>query len=295
MRQGIAVVLVFAAAFALYGCASPSKPVPEPSVKSSQDPPAAFLGTSDLAVGTNRFAAVLVKDGKAVREPSARFSLSYLGDGQPVARGETAARLRVEPEGEFALYVAQVSFDRAGLWQLEVSTPGDGALAVRANVKFQVREKSATPQIGDPAPRSNSKTVRDAPRLEDLTSASPPDPELYSVTINEAVSSGKPTAILFATPAFCTSRTCGPQLEVVHRLKENYRGKANFIHVEIFDNPQEVAQDYTKARVSAPVVEWRLPSDPWVFLVDSQGRIAGKFESFTTYEELEPALSALIN
>ncbi|MBM2826736.1 MAG: hypothetical protein HW403_800 [Dehalococcoidia bacterium] len=294
MMQIFKITLVCAMALTLYGCAAPRKPAVTPSQSPSQQQVAAYLATTDLSLGSNRFAAALVKDGAMVNEPQARFSFWHLGSGQPVAGDKAEAQLRAEPDSGFALYVAQVSFDRPGPWEVEVAVSGGGTSTIKASARFQVKERSATPGIGEPAPSSRSKKVGDAPSLEELTSASPADPELYAVSIDEAVASGKPTAILFATPAFCTSRTCGPQMEVIQRLKEKFRERANFIHVELFDNPQEVAKDYTKARPSPAVLEWRLPTDPWVFLVDSQGRIAAKFESFTTYEELEPALTKLL-
>ncbi|GIT69223.1 MAG: hypothetical protein Ct9H300mP27_03270 [Chloroflexota bacterium] len=43
--------------------------------------------------------------------------------------------------------------------------------------------------------------------------------------------------VVFATPAFCVSATCGPQLEILTRLKEKYQDRVNFIHVEAFENP----------------------------------------------------------
>ncbi len=96
--------------------------------------------------------------------------------------------------------------------------------------------------------------------------------------------------VTFATPAFCTSATCGPQVDVVKALKETYKGRVNFIHVEIYDNPQEMREDLQKARLSPVIDEWGLPSEPWTFLVDAEGRVAAKFEAFTSAEELEEAL-----
>jgi len=91
---------------------------------------------------------------------------------------------------------------------------------------FQVKERSATPAIGSISPLTENKTAGDVRNLEEMTTASSPDPELYSMTIADALESGKPLVVVFATPAFCTSASCGPQVEVI---EAGY----NFIHVEI--------------------------------------------------------------
>jgi peroxiredoxin len=42
------------------------------------------------------------------------------------------------------------------------------------------------------------------------------------------------------------------------------------------------------------VDEWNLPTEPWTFVVDKEGRISAKFEQFTTGEEIEKALNELL-
>ena len=110
------------------------------------------------------------------------------------------------------------------------------------------------------------------------------------MTIADAVASRRPLVVVFATPAFCQTATCGPQVEVVGEIRVKYRGLANFVHVEIFDNPGEIQGDLSKAGPTAAVEEWGLPTEPWTFIVDRNGRIAAKFEGFTTAEEIEEAL-----
>lgn len=36
--------------------------------------------------------------------------------------------------------------------------------------------------------------------------------------------------------------------------------------------------------------EWGLETEPWVFIVGSDGRIAAKFEGIVSFEELEAAM-----
>jgi hypothetical protein len=93
-----------------------------------------------------------------------------------------------------------------------------------------------------------------------------------------------------ASPAFCINAVCGPQVEVLSELEDKYKGRANFIHVDIYDNPQEIQGDLNRGRLSPPVVEWRLPSTEWSFVIDASGIITARFESFATLQEVEDAL-----
>jgi hypothetical protein len=133
-----------------------------------------------------------------------------------------------------------------------------------------------------------------------LTTDFTPDPDLYQLTIAEGVISGRPTVVVFATPAFCTSPTCGPQVDTVSELKELRREDANFIHVELYDNPEEIQGDLSKAILTDLVHEWGLTSIPdwfnesWTFILGRDGRIAQRFEGFATLEELDIALQAAL-
>jgi predicted transcriptional regulator len=114
--------------------------------------------------------------------------------------------------------------------------------------------------------------------------------------VTEALFSGNPTVIVFAAPSFCTSPTCGPQVDTIVELKDAYLGEASFIHVEIYDNPDEIQGDLSRGVLSPFVNDWGLDSVPhyrnesWVFVLGRDGRITHRFEGYATFEELEVAL-----
>ena len=147
---------------------------------------------------------------------------------------------------------------------------------------LEVKAESATPAIGSPAPASRNKTIDDVESLEQLTTANPPDPELYRFTIADALALGKPLVVVFATPAYCKTATCGPQLGEIETLKERFESQAAFIHVEVFDNPHLIQGDLERAVAVPATEEWGLLTEPWTFVVDSDGAVAAKFEAFTT-------------
>ena len=102
---------------------------------------------------------------------------------------------------------------------------------------MQVKSESATPALGTAAPRSQNRTARDVSDLVELTTDSDPDPELYAKTIAEALDEDIPLVVSFATPAYCKTATCGPQLDAIKQLKTSHSDRVNFLHVEVYDNP----------------------------------------------------------
>ena len=251
--------------------------------------------STDLSVGPNRLAfALLDGDSGPVTTPDAEVSIYFPTEPQDEPKAVVKARFRRWPLAGLGVYTTLVHFDRAGTWGIRTTvTEPDGSTRLGQG-EVTVKQDSATPPLGSVAPRSENKTSGDVNTLEELTTARPPDPELYSLTIADALDSGKPLVVVFATPAFCQTATCGPQVEVVAEIKERYRGRINFIHVEMFDNPQEIQGDLSRARVSPTVEEWGLLTEPWTFIVDRQGRIAAKFEGFTTAEEIEEELRTVL-
>ena len=281
----------------LAGCTSPAAVTSTPTATSSVVSLSlrTVLASSDLSVGSNRVVFALIDSNNApVGASSATLALAHEQDGRIVQKGEVQAGWSSWPAGPGGVFAAQIEFDQAGLWLAQVS-PTDGAAEGQlARMVMRVSEESSTPALGSPAPASLNRTASSVASLEELTSDVEPDPDLYSMTIAEALQAGKPLIVAFATPAFCTSATCGPQLDVVKELKENYWKHANFIHVEIFANPHEMRGDFAKGVVSPTVDEWGLPSEPWVFVIDAQRRVSAKFDGFASYKELEQALRRVI-
>ena len=75
---------------------------------------------------------------------------------------------------------------------------------------------------------------------------------------------------------------------------------ANYVHVEIYDNPQEIQGDLTQARITGAVQEWGFDQIPhwfnesWTYVLDADGQVHQKFEGFVTLEELEQTLQEVL-
>ena len=257
----------------------------------------AIFATPDLGVGRHRVAFALVSRTALVSAPSAAVRSFYAPPSEEdadAALGDPAqtalALFRPFPLVERGLYATNLSFDRPGRWALEATVLGSDGQPKRARLYFDVPERSVAPAPGSAAPPSASKTAADVDSLSQLTTGSEPDADLYRVSIADAVESGQPAVVVMASPAFCISAVCGPQVEVLSALKDEFAGRAHFIHVDFYDNPDEIQGDLSRAVVSPTVREWRLPSPEWTFVIDGRGAIAARFEGFATLEELRQAL-----
>ena len=258
---------------------------------------AAVVITSDMAVGRERLAfGVLTRDGGPLQADSATVRTYYLppdSDDRQLRQTMTAEFLAWPTVA--GVFVAFPEFDVAGTWELEAELTTDDDTKVVAKSAFPVKETSATPAIGDPAPASVTPKASDVEDLSRITTAGEPDAALYALSIHEAVAEAKPFVVLFATPAYCVSFTCGPQTQELSGLREKYAGRANFIHVEVFKDPHLIEGGRPTGGLVDTVEEWGLPTEPWTFVVDADGIVRAKFEQYTPPSIIEEALLEALN
>ena len=272
-------------------------PTPQQTQATVQSTPAVQtivgMASTDLAVGDNRVVfGVIVQGQGALREEQVQVKTFFLtGSGPEGPKQTVPASFQQWPGGAGGAYVANLSFDRPGEWGLAVESSRPAGSIIRASVKVTVKETSATPSIGSAAPRSRNKTAGDVPDLTDLTTDTDPDPNLYRMTVAEALDDGVPLLVSFATPAYCQTATCGPQVDVLKQMKDRYGGRINVIHVEVYDNPPEIRDSGIEVgRVTPVMAEWGLPSEPWTFVVDGEGIVRAKYEGFVGADELRDAI-----
>jgi hypothetical protein len=136
------------------------------------------------------------------------------------------------------------------------------------------------------------QTLRDVGDISEIDSSSPPRTAMHELTIAEAIDSGRPTVVAFATPAFCQSRVCGPFMDtVVDPLFQRYGDRVNFVHVE----PYVLGKARQGQLVPIPAAEeWGLQTEPWLFIIDRQGRVAAKLEAIVALDEVEPVLERVL-
>lgn len=253
---------------------------------------AVVAGTSDHAVGTNRISFLVVdKQSRLVERPTARVWMARGLDQVPYAT--TTARFEPigVPGGDTAdadgIYVAEVDTPTAGRYWFMAEPVGGRKVQALGNIV--VRGKSVAPSVGDRAIPSKTPTLASTGgNLAALTTSRHPDRGLYEVSVAQALAAHEPFVLTFATPQYCQSRTCGPVVDVESAVRKRPASKGvHFIHVEIYrDN------DPAKG-VNKWVTQWRLPTEPFTFVVDGKGVIRTKLEGAFSAAELERAVAAV--
>jgi hypothetical protein len=268
-----------------------------------------LITTSELVVGRNRFAFGLLKannflEGADVqvrvysiegREASlvAEINAPYrpvdrIEPSQSVHRhSDGTQHIHTAATGVRGIYVTQLNFTRPGLWGIEILVSEKGGLPTVARTTVNVLDAPHAPAVGSPAPRSRNLIASDVKNLREIDTSLRPDPRLHRVRIADAIAQGKPQLIVFATPQFCTSRMCGPVVDIVRQLLPRYANRVAFTH-------QEIWRDFASKQAFQTVEEWRLQSEPWIFILDRQGIIRAKFEGLVTESELEEKLQDVL-
>jgi hypothetical protein len=245
-------------------------------------------GTSDYAPGDVRFSFLVITNrGKAVETPTARVWLARKRDAAPFER--TTARLQpvgvpgasVDEGDVKSLYVAHLNVSAPGRYWL-LARPVGSATPIGGIQELEIRSHTRSPAIGAQADASQTPTLASAHgKLSLLTTRVPPDRALLRYSIADSLAAHAPFVVVFATPRFCQSRTCGPVVDVVDSVRRRLAGtRIRFIHVEIYKDNNPAKGDNQWVR------RWRLPSEPWTFLVGSDGRIKAKFEGSVSRAEL---------
>ena len=253
------------------------------------------LAVTDLNLGKNRIAFGVIEPGGGPIEDADVILETYFLDGNPDKNPVEilATVFRKWPTNQGGVYTTNATFSNPGSWGILARVDQKTGDSRIASAKIVIKKRSSSPYVGSKAPQSLTKTASLGDDMSHITSDPNPHMPLYTKSISEAVTSGKVSVILFATPAFCRTATCGPQVKTIASLEIKMGDSVNFLHVEIYDNPHKILGDITNAEVSPEVRKWNLPSEPWTFVVDSKGIVSNRFEGFATEGEIKEAISAL--
>ena len=155
--------------------------VTTPEVETEWD---GILGTTVLRPGSQRVAFLLAGARSLVTVPQVEVETFFVDEDGSVdgPRQTLTAEFNLWPYGTRGSYVTKVSFDRTGMWRLEVVGEEEGEPRM-AIIDVEVTDGFSVVDIGQKAPTSMNRTVGGDAPLEELSSAHEPDPELYATSI----------------------------------------------------------------------------------------------------------------
>jgi hypothetical protein len=210
----------------------------------------------------------------------------------PSYESENVAR---DPDAAKSLYVADIDFPKKpGTFAVMGVAKLDGRLVATDPIGARVLGKDPVPDVGDEAPPIETPTVGDS-AIEDIDTRTPPD-QMHEENFKDVVGK-KPAVLLFATPALCQSRVCGPVVDIAEQVKAESKDDVAFIHMEVYrDNtikPGCLEGTRPEEECLRPqVLAYRLQTEPWAFVVGADGKVAARLEGAYSKSELEQALKA---
>jgi hypothetical protein len=247
-------------------------------------------GTENHEPGSVRVSFLVTDaEGRVVALPTAKVFVADALDRRPFLETEAKLERIGVPGGDEAdathIYVATLRLPRAGTYWL-LAEPEGGSTKVQALGNIVVVKDDAPPDVGDSAVASETPTLASAGGdAAAITTRTPPDESLLQYSVADLLAAKVPFVVTFATPKFCSSRTCGPVVDVVEEVQHRLEGeKVRFIHVEVFEG-NDPAAGYNRW-----MGEWKLPTEPWTFLVGANGKIVERFEGTVSVNELETAV-----
>ena len=245
-----------------------------------------FVVTDGFAVGQPRVPFVLYDGPSTVATAQAvHIELFDLSQGDPVKiwAGDATGY------NDYAVpyWIIRPEIPTPGNWGLGATvTLADGTTTTTQFV-IAVAETSPLPAVGSRPPASQNRTLSTEPDISKLTSGQNPLPALYQMTVAEALDSGKPTVITFATPAFCQTAICAPVVSSVETVYQEVGEAANFIHLEIY-------QEFDPLVQADEVTEWQLTSEPWTFVLDGAGQVTAVLGGPVSPQELLDELGKVL-
>jgi hypothetical protein len=190
-------------------------------------------------------------------------------------------------EAKTAYVVPEVDFNRGGPWlAIAMLKSANGLEASRVPSPI-VGRHSGVPRVGERAPTIHTPTAADVGGdLAEIDTRVPPD-QMHAVDFAEVVGK-QPVVLVFATPALCQSRVCGPIVDIAQQVADEYGERAAFIHMEVYND-----NDPGKG-IRPQLRAYGLPTEPWTFLIDGDGVVRDRIEGAYGVAELEAAMGTIV-
>ncbi len=244
-------------------------------------------------VGENRYAfGVFDVDRSQITDATAAIYVAPGKDAQGPVSGPYPARIDSlateaafhskttsdDPQAALAAYVSEVKFDQPGPYTVAgVFKEGDAYKAVLAPGAADVGAADV-PAVGDKAPATHTDTSSTVGNPTLLDTRVPPD-TMHDTDYADALGKN-PIVLLFASPALCVSRTCGPVADVTEQVKQEFGDEVTFIHQEPYVDNQ------IQKGFRPPLEAFGLTDEPWVFVIDRKGVISSEIEGPFGVDEL---------
>ena len=185
-------------------------------------------------------------------------------------------------------YATEVEIPEPGNWLVAATADVEGGIGFGVGATEVVAADDAIAAIGSEALSVETPVATKPAAARRICTREPrPDP-LHYISLDDALTNGKPTVVNFGTPLLCSSQMCGPVVDEVQLVFEGLGPqRANFVHVEVFPTRDLDAP-------AQPFTDWGFESEPWTLVIDADGIIRARFEGPVSEALIEEELQALL-
>jgi hypothetical protein len=295
-----ALLLVLATLVACGSGASPSASAPAGgSGSTASDDIYPVMISSELVVGENRVLfSFQDASGAPIAKPDRTVEISFAGPNGEAVSAENGQFIW-SIENEVGIFVTHATFPSAGDWMASFTTVVPGSPEQTIPFAFQVKDKASAIQKGQPAPSVDTPTLADVGGdVTKISTDTSPEKAFYETSVADALAARKPFVLVFATPKFCKTKTCGPTLDKVKEVAAK-NPDVTFINVEPYlledvDGQLQPKLDAKGNLQAAPATTaYGLLTEPFVFVVGGDGVVKASFELIFTPDEIDAALKSL--
>ena len=274
-----------------------SAPAGSPVTGSSRTPAVLPVPvSSEFRVGDNRvvFSLLDPTGQKPAATPDRSLAIGYTGpNGEVIASAPLTFIWAIE--GVNGVYIGHANFPVAGQWTAAFTTEAPGSPTITMPFGFEVKATTQVVWPGDAAPSVKTPTLADVGGdLAKISSDAKPVKQFYETSEAAALTAKKPFVLIFATPKFCQSATCGPTLDRLKPVAAAHP-EMTFINVEPYQlefangglQPVMTGQALTPVEAT---LAFKLLSEPYVFVVGGDGKVSSSFELVFAPDEIEAAI-----
>ena len=300
LRSPVRAVALLVASVAVLAAACSPAPAPSPSASAGPSVIPYILGEQVKGPFRFVFSFLDATTNQPAAGPDRKVSVAFLAPGASGDVTANPATFMWTIEGTVGQYYLNTEFPQAGDWKAAFVTAKGSEPSETIQVSFQVQDDLPIVNVGEAAPASVTPTAADVGGdLSKLSTDTTPDPRFYEISVADALAAHRPFVLVFATPAFCRSKTCGPALDRVKAGSKGAPDDVAFINVEPYQlaytegRLQPVLDEYNQLQPVKAVDEWGLNSEPWVFTVGRDGLVKRSFNGMPSDQELKDAIAEI--
>ena len=243
-------------------------------------PPSGLVpGSIRLPISLADTSGVLTTDGKVKLPQTLTGKVIDTASGDVVIASVTADKHDANMPTPYWPFIVDVQKVGVYLLILDVA-PG-------SEMSFQVeeREKALSPLVGDPLPPFDTPTVDNNGGVDPICTRPQGTCPFHTVTLTEALKSGKPVVYIIGTPAYCETGTCAPGLEALIDVSKTIGDAAVFVHADVYTDKT--------ATTAAPALQaYKLKYEPLLYITDAKGVLVNRLDAVFDVTEMSSALAA---